>query len=50
MMTAVFLEDVAFQLYEEDGFSVFAVVTAGVSNAVDASKSEMHSFEMLRER
>lgn len=46
MMTAVFLEDVAYQMFEEDEFSILAVVTAGVSNAVDASKSDMHSFSM----
>jgi iron complex transport system ATP-binding protein len=45
MMTAVFIEDVAYQWYEQADFSIFVVVTAGVSNAVDASKSEMHSFE-----
>lgn len=45
MMTAVFLEDAAYQFYEHDDFSIFVVVTAGVSNAIDASKSEMHSFE-----
>lgn len=39
MMTAVILEDVSFNLYQEDGFSVFIVVTGGVGNAVDASKS-----------
>jgi iron complex transport system ATP-binding protein len=47
MMTAVFLEDAAYQLYEQDDLSIFVVVTAGVSNAVDASKSERHSFEIL---
>jgi iron complex transport system ATP-binding protein len=45
MMTAVFLEDAAYQWYRKNDFSIFVVVTAGVSNAVDASKSEMHSFE-----
>jgi iron complex transport system ATP-binding protein len=47
MMTAVFLEDAAYQMYEQDDLSIFDVVTAGVSNAVDASKSERHSFENL---
>lgn len=47
MMTAVFLEDVAYQLYKQDDLSIFVVVTAGVSNAVDASKSEIHSFENI---
>ena len=47
MMTAVFLEDAAYQLYEQDDLSIFVIVTAGVSNAVDASKSERHSFEIL---
>lgn len=45
MMTAVFLQDAVYQLYEEDGFSIFVVVTAGVGNAIDASKSDMHSFK-----
>ena len=45
MMTAVFLDDAAYQLYEHDDFSIFVVVTAGFSNAIDASKSEMHSYE-----
>ncbi|MGX6441708.1 adenosylcobinamide amidohydrolase [Neobacillus sp. K501] len=47
MMTAVYLEDVSYKILEEDRFSVFIVVTAGVGNAIDASKSEMHSFEMV---
>jgi iron complex transport system ATP-binding protein len=47
MMTAVFLDDAAYQLYEHEDFSLFVMVTAGVSNAVDASKSEMHSFAIL---
>ncbi len=46
MMTAVFIEDVSYQFYQHEDFSLFVVVTAGVSNAVDASKSEMHSFEL----
>jgi iron complex transport system ATP-binding protein len=46
MMTAVVLEDVVFKLVKQDGFSIFVVVTAGVGNAIDASKSELHSFEM----
>ncbi|RSD28942.1 adenosylcobinamide amidohydrolase [Mesobacillus subterraneus] len=45
MMTAVMLEDVCFKLYEEEGFSVFIVVTAGVGNAVDASKSAEYTYE-----
>lgn len=47
MMTAVMVEDVTYKLLKSDGFSVFVVVTAGVGNAVDASKSEEHSFEMV---
>ncbi|MDZ5474208.1 heme ABC transporter ATP-binding protein [Bacillus sp. 31A1R] len=47
MMTAVRLEDVSYRLYTEKDFSVFVVVTAGVGNAVDASKSDSHSFEMV---
>ncbi len=45
MMTAVFLEDVSYTFLEQEDFSIFVVVTAGVGNAIDASKSEMHSFE-----
>jgi iron complex transport system ATP-binding protein len=47
MMTAVTLEDVEYQVFETAGFSLFAVVTAGVGNAVDASKSELHTFEIV---
>jgi iron complex transport system ATP-binding protein len=47
MMTAVRLEDVVFKKYTEERFSIFIVVTAGVGNAVDASKSDLHSFEMV---
>ncbi|KAA0563116.1 adenosylcobinamide amidohydrolase [Bacillus sp. CH30_1T] len=45
MMTAVQLEDVCWGFYEEETFSVFVVVTAGVGNAVDASMSDRHSFD-----
>lgn len=45
MMTAVQLEDACWGLYEEETFSVFIVVTAGVGNAVDASMSDRHSFD-----
>lgn len=46
MMTAVYLEDVSYQHYKEDNFSVFIVVTSGVGNAVDASRSQEHSFHL----
>ncbi|WP_040209562.1 heme ABC transporter ATP-binding protein [Neobacillus jeddahensis] len=46
MMTAVMLEDVVFRRFVHEDFSIFVVVTAGVSNAIDASKSELHSFEV----
>jgi adenosylcobinamide amidohydrolase len=47
MMTAVMLEDVCFKQYQEEGFSVLIVVTAGTGNAVDASKSnEYHSYDL----
>lgn len=46
MMTAVRLEDVSYQLYEADNFSVFILVTAGVGNAIDAARSEEHVYEM----
>ena len=44
MMTAVILEDVSYKFFEQDSFSIFVVVTAGVGNAIDASKSEQHSY------
>lgn len=47
MMTAVFLEDVACHLIKKDDFSIFVVITAGVGNAIDASKSELHSLELI---
>jgi iron complex transport system ATP-binding protein len=46
MMTAVVLEDVVYKLFEQSDFSIFVAVTAGVGNAIDASKSEQHSYEM----
>ncbi|WHX42696.1 adenosylcobinamide amidohydrolase [Mesobacillus sp. AQ2] len=47
MMTAVMLEDVSYKHYQAEGFSIFIVVTAGVGNAVDATKSsEYYSFDM----
>lgn len=46
MMTAVVLEDVVYKRFIEEEFSIFVVVTAGVGNAIDASKGEQHSFEM----
>ncbi|WP_174734639.1 adenosylcobinamide amidohydrolase [Mesobacillus harenae] len=46
MMTAVMLEDVSHQLINAEDFSIFIVVTAGVGNAVDAARSEMHSFQI----
>jgi iron complex transport system ATP-binding protein len=46
MMTAVVLEDVVHKRFTANGFSIFVVITAGVGNAIDASKSELHSFEM----
>lgn len=47
MMTAVWLEDVAYKVIKGDDFSIFVIVTAGVGNAVDASKSNAHTFEMI---
>lgn len=46
MMTAVYIEDYSSKFYEEEAFSVYVVVTAGVGNAVDASKSEEHSYHL----
>lgn len=42
MMTAVELADVSYGLHPGDGFSVFVVVTAGVGNAVDGTRSEVY--------
>lgn len=47
MMTAVRLEDVSYRLIEGEDVSVFIVVTAGVGNAVDASRSVEHIYEPL---
>lgn len=47
MMTAVYTEDVSCRLLEDEGFSVFIVVTAGVGNAVDAARSYEHVFQLL---
>lgn len=47
MMTAVMVEDVSYKILAGEGFSVMVVVTAGVGNAVDASKSELHQFELV---
>ncbi|MEH7111208.1 heme ABC transporter ATP-binding protein [Neobacillus niacini] len=44
MMTAVILEDVSYKFFEQDSFSIFVVITAGVGNAIDVSKSEHHSY------
>ncbi|PLS15017.1 ABC transporter ATP-binding protein [Bacillus sp. M6-12] len=44
MMTAVKLEDVSYELFREESFSVFIVVTAGTGNAVDASCSKLHEY------
>lgn len=47
MMTAVILEDVSYRFIQGDGYSVLIVVTAGVGNAVDASMSDSHKFELV---
>jgi iron complex transport system ATP-binding protein len=47
MMTAVVLGDVVYKRFAQDDFSIFVMVTAGVGNAIDASKSEMHTFAVL---
>ncbi|MDR7077578.1 iron complex transport system ATP-binding protein [Neobacillus niacini] len=44
MMTAVILEDVSYKFFDHDSFSIFVVITAGVGNAIDVSKSEHHSY------
>lgn len=40
MMTAVLLEDMESCFLEGDGFSIFVVVTAGIGNAVDVTRTE----------
>jgi len=45
MMTAVCLEDAVFQSFDQDGVSGLVVVTAGVGNAIDASRSAEHSWK-----
>ncbi|WP_338471472.1 adenosylcobinamide amidohydrolase [Niallia sp. XMNu-256] len=46
MMTAVVTEDVVSKVYEENGCSILVVVTAGVGNAVDVSKSYEQNFDI----
>jgi iron complex transport system ATP-binding protein len=46
MMTAVNLEDVAYDSYSMEGHSIFVVVTAGVGNAVDVTAA--HEFPQER--
>lgn len=46
MMTAVKLRDAVYKCYEMDAFSLFIVVTAGVGNAVDVSKSIQHDSNL----
>ncbi|RLQ96342.1 adenosylcobinamide amidohydrolase [Falsibacillus albus] len=40
MLTSVRLSDVAYKFIEAEGFSLFIVVTAGISNAIDTSKHQ----------
>ncbi|RXJ03883.1 ATP-binding cassette domain-containing protein [Anaerobacillus alkaliphilus] len=42
MMTAAVLEDAEFIIKEFEEFTVFVMVTAGLSNAVDVSKAYLH--------
>ncbi|MGM0900746.1 MAG: adenosylcobinamide amidohydrolase [Bacillota bacterium] len=46
MMTAVMIEDADYQLLRENDFSILIVVTAGVGNAIDASRSMEHTFQL----
>lgn len=46
MMTAVMIEDADHQLLREEDFSILIVVTAGVGNAIDASRSIEHTFQL----
>jgi iron complex transport system ATP-binding protein len=39
MMTAVVLEDCSYRVYDGDDFSILVVVTAGVGNAVDSTRT-----------
>ncbi|HHY71663.1 MAG TPA: ATP-binding cassette domain-containing protein [Bacillus bacterium] len=43
MMTAAQLEDAAFRTIESEEFSIYVVVTAGVSNAVDVAKAYLRT-------
>src|SRR5699024_8550765 len=45
MMDAVKVKEVAFKLDNEDEFSVFIVVTAGVGNAVDSTEAYHYTRE-----
>jgi iron complex transport system ATP-binding protein len=44
MMTSVKMEDVRFQFLKEPDFSVLIVVTAGIGNATDVSRSVEHAL------
>ncbi len=46
MMTAVHLKHASYRLFQEERFSIFVVVTAGVGNAVDATLGEKHQFRL----
>ena len=43
MMTAVDLRYAVYQFYQDRDFSIFIIVTAGVGNAVDASRASEHT-------
>lgn len=47
MMTAAILEDVCFETVEHEDFSLLVAVTAGISNAVDASKAYLQDDSIV---
>ncbi|WP_096201011.1 heme ABC transporter ATP-binding protein [Bacillus sp. FJAT-45350] len=47
MMTAAYLEDASFVKVNSNDISLFVMVTAGVGNAVDASKAYLQSAETV---
>ncbi|MFH7818080.1 adenosylcobinamide amidohydrolase [Neobacillus thermocopriae] len=47
MMTAVNLEDVVYSYVDAGDFSILVIITAGVGNAIDCSKAELHTYEMV---
>lgn len=46
MMTAAYMENMGVEEIELGGFSLLVVVTAGINNAIDASRGTEHAFKL----